>query len=176
MCTPSQLQDWCWEDKTDRRYSFTAVNPMHKNHQDAIELDMTRPRLAYYKQKWKSAPRYSVLGRFSACSTKRIEVLSNKIERSHPLRYTPSVLYLDSNCDEIWRNHIPENVCVTSTTADDSYKDNWTCNLDSDVARSSKDIQRIQLRPNTQLSSTGRPCHKTEWRNPGTYQVWSRHS
>ena len=38
-----------------------------------------------------------------------------------------------------------------------SYKDNWTCNLDADVARSSKDIQRIELKPNTQLSSTGRP-------------------
>ena len=41
-----------------------------------------------------------------------------------------------------------------------SYKDNWTCNLDPDVARSSKDIQRIELKPNTQLSSTGRPVTK----------------
>ena len=31
---------------------FTAVNPMHKNHQDPIELDLTKPRLASYKQKW----------------------------------------------------------------------------------------------------------------------------
>ena len=42
-----------------------------------------------------------------------------------------------------------------------SYKDNWTCDLDSDIARSSKDIQRIELKPNTQLSSTGRPA--TKW-------------
>ena len=42
-----------------------------------------------------------------------------------------------------------------------SYKDNCTCNLDSDVARSSKDIQRIELKPNTQLSSTGRLV--TKW-------------
>ena len=39
-----------------------------------------------------------------------------------------------------------------------SYKDNWTCDLDSDVARSSKDIQR---KTNTQLSKTGRPV--TKW-------------
>ena len=32
---------------------FTAVNPMHKNHQDPKELDLTKPRLASYKQKWK---------------------------------------------------------------------------------------------------------------------------
>ena len=43
-----------------------------------------------------------------------------------------------------------------------SYKDNWTCNLESDVARSSRDIQRIELKPNTQVSSTGRPV--TRWR------------
>ena len=38
-----------------------------------------------------------------------------------------------------------------------SYKDNWTCDLDSDIARTSNDIQRIELKPNTQLSSTVRP-------------------
>ena len=32
---------------------FTAVNPMHKNHKDPKELDLTKPRLASYKQKWK---------------------------------------------------------------------------------------------------------------------------
>ena len=40
-------------------------------------------------------------------------------------------------------------------------KINWTCKLDSAVARSSKDIQRIELKPNTQLSSTGR--FVTKW-------------
>ena len=38
-----------------------------------------------------------------------------------------------------------------------SYKDYWMCDLDSDVAGSSKDTQRIQPKPKTQLSSTGRP-------------------
>ena len=37
-----------------------------------------------------------------------------------------------------------------------SYKDNWMCDLDSDVAGSRKDTQRIQPKPKTQLSSTGR--------------------
>ena len=36
-----------------QRVFFTAVNPMHKNHQDPKELDLTKPRLASYKQKWK---------------------------------------------------------------------------------------------------------------------------
>ena len=42
-----------------------------------------------------------------------------------------------------------------------SYKDNWTCDLDSDVARNSEDIQRIELEPNIQLPSTGRLV--TKW-------------
>ena len=36
-----------------------------------------------------------------------------------------------------------------------SYKDNWTCDLDSDVARSSKDIQRIEPKPNTNYQVQG---------------------
>ena len=54
---------------------FTAVNPMKKDHRDPQELDLTKPRLASYKQKWK----YAVLGRYTACSTKRMKVLPNKM-------------------------------------------------------------------------------------------------
>ena len=38
-----------------------------------------------------------------------------------------------------------------------SYKDNWMCDLDSDIAGRSKDTKRIQPKPKTQLSSTERP-------------------
>ena len=33
---------------------FTAVNPIHKNHKDPKELDLTKPRLASYQKKWKA--------------------------------------------------------------------------------------------------------------------------
>ena len=39
-----------------------------------------------------------------------------------------------------------------------SYKDNWMCDLDSDVAGISKDTQRIQPKPKTQSSRTMRPA------------------
>ena len=53
-----------------------------------------------------------VLGRFSACSTERIEVLSSKMLCNHPLRYTPSFLYLESSCDENWRKpYIRKYMC-----------------------------------------------------------------
>ena len=76
------------------------------------------------QEKVESASRHGVLGRHTACSVQRIEVLSNKVERSHPFRYTPSLLYPEGDCDEIWRSLIPESVCVTSTTAD-NFPQRW---------------------------------------------------
>ena len=46
--------------------------------------------------------KHGVLGRFSACSTKRIEVVSDTIKRHHPLQYTPSLLYPEGYKDGNW--------------------------------------------------------------------------
>ena len=80
------------------------------------------------------------------------------MERNHPLRYSPSLLYLESSSDGIWRQIIYQKVFVSPRPPPkNSYKDNWMCDLDSDIAGSCKDTQRIQPKPKTQLSSTGRP-------------------
>ena len=97
---------------------FTAVNPMDKEHKDPYKLALTQPRLAWYKQKtWKRHQDTVYWVDFQGCSTERIEVLSNKIERNHPLRHTPSLLYPESCCDGNWRNHIRESICVTSASS-----------------------------------------------------------
>ena len=70
-------------------------------------------------EKVEKTSRHGVLGRFSTCSTDRIEVLSNKIERNHPLRHTPSLLSPTSYYDGIWRSHIRESICVTSVLSKD---------------------------------------------------------
>ena len=44
-----------------------------------------------------------------------------------------------------------------------SFKDNWMKELDSEVAGSSKDTQRIQPKPKTQLSRIGRPVGGQEF-------------
>ena len=49
--------------------------------------------------------KHGVLGRHQTCSKERIEVLSNAIERHHPLRHTPSQLYPEGYKDGNWRNH-----------------------------------------------------------------------
>ena len=44
-----------------------------------------------------------------------------------------------------------------------SFKDNWMKELDSEVAGSSKDTQRLQPKPKTQLSRTGRPVGEQQF-------------
>ena len=51
---------------------FTAVNPMHKNHQDPKELDLTKPRLASYQKNGKRI-KTRCTGRHTVCSAERIE-------------------------------------------------------------------------------------------------------
>ena len=87
--------------------------------QRSVQAWLDRTTSCMVQARVEKAPRYGVLSRFSACSTKRIEVLSNKIERNHLVRHTPSLLYPESCCDGIWRNHIRESICVTSASSKD---------------------------------------------------------
>ena len=77
---------------------FTAVNPTHKNHQDPIELDLTKPRLASYKQKWKRHQDTVCWVDIQLAQRKGLKLYQTS---NHPLRYTVSFLYLERSCDEI---------------------------------------------------------------------------
>ena len=50
--------------------------------------------------------KHGVLGRYQSCSEERIKVLSDTIERHHPSRHTPNLLYPESYSHGHWRNHI----------------------------------------------------------------------
>ena len=90
---------------------FLSVNPMDKEHKDPETIDLRAPRLAQYMHKtWKKHQKHGVLGRHQICSKERIKVLSNAIERHHPLQYTPSLLYPESCSDGNWRNHIQKSL------------------------------------------------------------------
>ena len=136
---------------------FTAVNLMHKNHQDPKELDLTKPRLASYKQKWKVHQDTVYWVDIQLAQRKGLKFYQTR--SNAVIFYDTLPAYRISKAIVMkFEEIIYQKVCVTSTI---SYKDNWTCDFDSDVARSSKDIQRIEQKPNTQLSSTGRPV--TKW-------------
>ena len=93
---------------------------MNKEHKDPYEIDLEAPRLAWYKQeKWKKHQNTVYWVDLILAQTERIEVLSKKIERNHPLRHTSSLLYSEGYHDEIWRNHTRKSICVTSASSKD---------------------------------------------------------
>ena len=97
---------------------FTYVDPLNKEHRE-FRITLTWKHCVLHGTSRKSGRtmKTRVLGRHKTCSTERILVLSNKIERNHPLRHTPRLLYPESRCDGIWRNHLRESICVTSTSS-----------------------------------------------------------
>ena len=146
----------------DRQTVFcTAVNPMHKNHQYPIELDLTKPRLASYKKEWKRHQDTVYWVDIQLAQRKGLKVYqarSNAVILYDKLPACRISKVFVMKSDEIKNQKVYVSPRPPPTI---SYFDNWTCDLDSDVARNSKYIQRIQLKPNTQLSSTGRLV--TKW-------------
>ena len=105
----------------------------------------------------ENASRHGVLDRHKTCSTERIEILSDKIECNHPLRYTPSLWYLESCCDGNWSIFYEKVFASPRPPPKISFKDNWMKELDSEVAGGGEDSQQIQPKSKTQLSSTETP-------------------
>ena len=129
---------------------------MSKDHKDPQELDLTKPRLASYKQKWKRHQDTVYWVDFQLSQRKGLkfyQTRSNAIIRydTLPACCISKVVVMKSEeiiYQKVFVSHRPppKNSC----------KDDWMCDLDSEVAGSSKDNQRIQPKPKTQLSSTER--------------------
>ena len=136
---------------------------MHKNHNDPQELDLTKLRLASYKQKWKMHQDtvYGVdIQLAQRKGLKFYQTRSNAIilDDALPAYCISKAIVMKSEEIIYQKEHVsprpPHKI---------SYKDNWMCDLDSDIAGSSKDTQRIEPKPKTQLSSTVRPeCGEKE--------------
>ena len=97
---------------------FTAVNPMNKDYRDPQELDLTKPRLASYKQKWKrhQDPVYWV--DIQLVQRKGLKFYQTRSNAIILLRHASSLLYSEGYHDGIWRNHLRESICVTSTSSE----------------------------------------------------------
>ena len=100
---------------------------MNKELRNTNKIDLETPRLVWHKQKVEETSKHSVLGGHKTCSIEKIKVLSDAIECCHSVH---------------------EKVCVTSATTDDSFKDYWMKELNSQVAGSSKDSQRTLPKSN----------------------------
>ena len=132
---------------------LTAVNPVNKEHEDPYKIDA--PRLAWYKQKtWKKHQDTVYWVDIQRKGLKSYQTRSNAIilYDTLPAYCIPKVVVMESG--EI----IYEKVYASPRMPPKiSCKDNWMKELDSEVAGSSKDTQRIQPKPKTQLSRTVRP-------------------
>ena len=95
---------------------FTSVFLMNKEHKDPEKINLNAPRLAWYKQKvWKKHQNTVYWVDIKLPQRKGLKFFSNTIERNHPLRHASSLLYPEGYHDEIWRSHIRERKCITST-------------------------------------------------------------
>ena len=130
---------------------FTALNPMIKNHKDPQEVDLSKPRFASSRQTWKRHEDtvYWVGFHFAQRKLKFYQTRSYDIIFYDILQdYWNSKAFVMKSEEVIY-----QKVDVSRRPAPKiSYKDNWMCDLDSDVAGSSKDTQRIEPKPNDQVS------------------------
>ena len=136
---------------------FTAVNPMDKEHKDPYKLDLTKPRLASYKQKtWKRLQDTVYWVDIQLAQRKGLKFYQARsksfiLHETLPAYCISKVVVMNS--EEI----IYQKVYVSPRPPPKiSYKDHWRNKLASEVAGSSKDTQ-IQPKPKTQLSRTLRP-------------------
>ena len=99
---------------------FTSVDPTNKEHRDPDVIDLEAQRSCMVQtENVEETSKHGVLGRHLTCSKERIKVLSNTIERNHPLRHASSLLCPEGYHDENWRNHLRESIWVTSTSSED---------------------------------------------------------
>ena len=149
----------------DRQTVFlTVVNPMQKNHQDPKRARFDHTTSCILQAKVESAPRYGVLVDIYSLP-KRKDLSSVKHDRTQSSSTILSQLIVSRK--QLWWNLKKSNtrkcVCVSPRPPPTiSYKDHWMNELDSEIAGSSRDTQRIQPEPKTQLSRTVRLV--TRWR------------
>ena len=121
-----RIQDWQREDKIwagkDRRYSLQSVDPMDKEHKNPEKI-LTWPSTASCTVPADSVEETSKHGVYwvdlqlaQRKGLKFYQTRSNAIIFS---RHTSSLLYPEGYHDGIWRSHIREGICVSSTSSED---------------------------------------------------------
>ena len=123
---------------------------MNKNHQDPKEIDLTAPRLASHQKKWKVHQ--------DTVYWVDIQLAQRKGLKFYQTRSNAVILFdtLPAYCISkaiVMKSEEVKNQKVHVSPRPQpniSYKDNWMCDMDSDVAGSSKDTQRVEPKPKTQ--------------------------
>ena len=132
---------------------FTSVDPMNEGHKDPDILTwMHRVLHGTSRKRGRNIKTRCI----QTCAKERIYVLSDAIERNHPLRHTPSLLYPEGYHDGNWRNHVRESICVTSTSSKGFLEKFWMKELGSEVAGDVESSQQTQPQTTNPIVRTGR--------------------
>ena len=124
----------------------------------------------------EKTPGHGVLGRYQTCSEEWIKVLSDAIERHHPLQYTPSLLYPDGCQDGNWRN-LCEKVYASSWPLPKiSSKDKWMKELGSEVAGHGDSSQQTQPKTPNPIVRTGRLVETEQTSRSSAQEIDTRFS
>ena len=129
-----------------------------QKHKDPYKLDLTKPSLAWYKQKtWKRHQDTVYWVEIHLVQRKGFKFYQTRcnaiiLHDTLPAYGISKVVVMESG------KIIYEKVYVSPRPPPKiSFKDNWMEEFDSEVAGSSNETQRIQPKPKTELSRPGRP-------------------
>ena len=140
--TPT-IQDWYREVKSwanDRQYSLCLWIPWIRRQGSWRDRLASTASCTVHAYSMEETSKHCVLGQYQTCSKERTKVLSDAIERHHPLRYTPSLSYPESCSDGNWRNQKRKSVRITSTASED-FLETW---LDQGIGFRSCSTSRSQ--------------------------------
>ena len=118
---------------------------MRKNHKDPKQLDLTKPRCVLQAKSMEGTQdMYWIQQLGQRKGLKLYQTRSNTVILYDTLPAYCVSTPIDMKSEE----KIYQKVYVSPRPPPTiSYKDNWMCDLDSHIAGSSKDIQRIELKP-----------------------------
>ena len=124
---------------------------MNKDHRDPQELDLTKPRLASCKQKWKRHQDTVYWVDIQFAQRKGLKFCQTRCNAI--ILYDTLPAYCVSKATVMKSEEITHQKVFVSPRPPPtiSYKDTWMKELGSEVAGGSEDSQQIQPRSNTQL-------------------------
>ena len=118
---------------------FTSVDPMNKEQKDPNIIDLKKHQDTVYRVDMKLAQQ------------KGLMFYQKTIERNHPLRYTPSLLYTESCSDGNWRIIYEKVFASPRPPPKISFKDRCMKEFGSEVAGGGKNSRQTQ--PKTKKSN-----------------------
>ena len=136
---------------------FTSVDPMNKELRDPDVIDLTAPRLAWYKQKvWKKHQDTVYWVDIKHAQKKGFKFYQTRSKAI--ILYDTLPAYCIPKCIMMGIGEIIYEKVYASPRPPPkiSSKDNWMKELGSEVAGGSEDSQQTQPKSKTQLSSTVR--------------------